>query len=470
MPDDASTPKPRRPRPSRAAAKPRTLGKTGRGNPYIWWRPGRVDADGVDRTGRWWIVHKGKQVRSTGCGHGKDAERQALEALDEYTATLAVVAPDASGPRKNRPACDVLVAEVLDRYLSAKKGRTDPVTGEVKGGVARHHELAQRVETLLEWWGERSLEDVDSVSCAAYVDSRVGSAWKAHARAGLDRDGNARADGAGPVRRGHSRPAKPRTVSEGGARRELEDLRAAVNLALTDGLTREVVKVTLPAKSEARDRWLTKPEAARLLLAAWRKRETQTVHRGERKGEQVKGRRVGKHLARHILVGLRTGTRSGPVCGASFIPEVGRPWMELRIEDGKRVALFHRKALGAAAKKNKRQPTVRMPDSLVAHLWRWHHVLGQRYVVEWNGKPVGSTKRAFANLVHELGLGDDVVRHSLRHTAVTWGMQEGVDIWELAGYVGMSVEMIERRYGHHASDHMEGARAALGGRGRKRAA
>ena len=468
MPDDA--PKPRRPRLSRAAAKPRTLGKTGRGNPYIWWRPGRVDADGVDRTGRWWIVHRGKQVRSTGCGHGKDAERQALEALDEYTASLAVVAPDASGPRKNRAACDVLVAEVLDRYLAAKKGRVDPKTGEVKGGVARHTELAQRVLTLLEWWGERTLEDVDSVSCAAYVDSRVGTAWKAHARAGLDRDGNARADGAGPVRRGHSRPAKARTVSEGGARRELEDLRAAINDAIEDGLTREMVKVTLPAKSEARDRWLTKSEAARLLLAAWRKREVQTVHRGERKGEQVKGRRVGRHLARNILVALRTGTRSGPICAASFIPEVGRPWMELRIEDGRRVALFHRKALGAAAKKNKRQPTVRMPDALVAHLWRWHHVLGQRYVVEWQGKPVGSTKRAFANLVYELGLGDDVVRHSLRHTAVTWGMQAGTDIWELAGYVGMSTEMIERRYGHHASDHLEGARAALGGRGRKRAA
>jgi hypothetical protein len=33
-----------------------------------------------------------------------------------------------------------------------------------------------------------------------------------------------------------------------------------------------------------------------------------------------------------------------------------------------------------------------MPDNLVNHLWRWHHVLGQQHVVEWNGKPVGSTK------------------------------------------------------------------------------
>lgn len=494
MQDDAPKPK-RRPRPSRAASKPRTLGKTGRGLPYLWWRPGRVDADGVDRTGRWWIVHRGKQVRSTGGGAGKDAERQALQALNDYTASLSVIAPDeAGGPRKNRPASEVLVAEVLDRYREAKKGRIDPSTGEVKGGVARHNELAQRIETLLEWWGVRTLDEVDSATCAAYVGARVGTPWKTHGRAGLTRAGELRATDGKPMRRGHSKPAKARVVTEGGARRELEDLRAAINAAIADGLTRDTVRVTLPQKGEERDRWLTKGEAARILAGAWRKVEVQTVHRGPRKGEQVVGRRVGKHLARYVLVALRTGTRSGPVCAASFIPEIGKPWMELRTEtvmvdrieritvDGveyerrhqvpieKRVALFHRKALGKSAKKNKRQPTVRMPDSLVHHLWRWHHVLGQRYVVEWNGQPVGSTKRSFANLCFDLGFGDDVVRHSLRHTAVTWGMQAGVDIWELAGYVGMTVEMIERRYGHHAPEHMEGARAALGGRGRKRAA
>ncbi len=111
-----------------------------------------------------------------------------------------------------------------------------------------------------------------------------------------------------------------------------------------------------------------------------------------------------------------------------------------------------------------------MPDNLVTHLWRWHHVLGQRHAVERNGKPVGSTKRSFANLCHDLGFGDVIVRHSLRHTAVTWEMQAGVDIRELVGYVGMTVEMIERRYGHHSSSHMEGARAALDGKREKRAA
>src|ERR1700724_4512022 len=35
-------------------------------------------------------------------------------------------------------------------------------------------------------------------------------------------------------------------------------------------------------------------------------------------------------------------------------------------------------------------------------------------------------------------LGEDVVRHSLRHTAATWQMQAGTDLWEAAGWLRMT--------------------------------
>ena len=57
-----------------------------------------------------------------------------------------------------------------------------------------------------------------------------------------------------------------------------------------------------------------------------------------------------------------------------------------------------------------------------------------------------------------------VTPHTLRHTAATWLMQNGVPMWEAAGFLGMSKEILEKTYGHHHPDHMKAA--ALGFRKR----
>jgi hypothetical protein len=41
-------------------------------------------------------------------------------------------------------------------------------------------------------------------------------------------------------------------------------------------------------------------------------------------------------------------------------------------------------------------------------------------------------------------------------------MQAGADRWQAAGYLGMSVEMLERVYGHHHSDHLQNAVLVMG--------
>jgi integrase len=96
----------------------------------------------------------------------------------------------------------------------------------------------------------------------------------------------------------------------------------------------------------------------------------------------------------------------------------------------------------------------------LAHLRRWKRY-GQRFAVEWNGLPVQSVDRAFANVVHAAGMEDDVTPHVLRHTAATWLMQARTDMWEAAGYLGMTIEMLSRRYGHHHPDHLAGAKQAF---------
>jgi hypothetical protein len=40
-------------------------------------------------------------------------------------------------------------------------------------------------------------------------------------------------------------------------------------------------------------------------------------------------------------------------------------------------------------------------------------------------------------------------------------MQRGVPIWQAAGYLGMSAEMIERTCGHHHPDYMRAAAQAI---------
>ena len=75
--------------------------------------------------------------------------------------------------------------------------------------------------------------------------------------------------------------------NSGGARRDLEDLRATIGHHASENLHRAIVNVWIPPKGAPRDRWLTRSEVARLLWACWRYRELQTRHRGPDKGLKI---------------------------------------------------------------------------------------------------------------------------------------------------------------------------------------
>ena len=87
--------------------------------------------------------------------------------------------------------------------------------------------------------------------------------------------------------------------------------------------------------------------------------------------------------------------------------------------------MFYRRAIGRRRTK-KRQPPVKLPPRLLAHLRRWERLgLARKAVVEWNGKPVASVRKGFAAAVRAAGLEADVTPYVLRHTCATWLMQEG---------------------------------------------
>jgi integrase len=170
-------------------------------------------------------------------------------------------------------------------------------------------------------------------------------------------------------------------------------------------------------------------------------------------------RRPLRHIARFILIGLYTGTRAGAIAAASPYAEPDRSHVDL--ERG----IFYRKQIGKRATK-KRQTPAPLPPRLLAHLRRRRdRKLIATCFVEFNGKPVASVKKGFKTAVGLARLPDNVTPHTLRHTAATWLMQRGVPIWEAAGFLGMSPEVLQDTYGHHDPDYLQGATAAIGQKG-----
>jgi integrase len=217
------------------------------------------------------------------------------------------------------------------------------------------------------------------------------------------------------------------------ARHELETLRAAVNYFHKEYGLDPVPAFTMPPKSRPRERWLTRDEAARLL---WGARRT-------------------PHLARFILIGLYTGTRSGAILGLSWLPSVSTGYVDLD------AGVMHRSG-SAERQSRKRKPPVAIPARLLAHMRRWKAMDGPlRSVVHWNDGRVESIKKAFRTARGNANLSADVTPHTLRHTAGTWLMQQGVEPWQAAGFLGMTVEMLERTYGHHSPHFQKQAADAV---------
>jgi hypothetical protein len=247
-----------------------------------------------------WVIRDGSYQKGTGCvAHDIVG---AEHALASYLAGKHV-----RGLRRgSRDPDQIPVADVLTIYL------TDIVPHH-----SRPKETKRRIKALDDFFGNKMLSYVTGETCRIYAAQRS---------------------------------------TDAAARRELEDLRAAINHHRREGLCNKVVDVVLPPERPPRERWLTRSEAARLIWSAWRYREVQNDRQTDRRPRQ--------HIARFILVALYTGTRASAVCGAALQTTVGRGWVDL--DRG----VFYRRAAGQRETK-KRQPPVPLPDQLLAHLRRW---------------------------------------------------------------------------------------------------
>jgi len=249
--------------------------------------------------------------------------------------------------------------------------------------------VARFIEYLIPFWAHRKVSEIKGETCRKFAETRT--------------------------------PAI--------ARRSLETLRAAVNYFHREYGLDPVPAFTMPTKAQARERWLTRGEAASLLRAT----------------------RSMPHVRRFCLIGLYTGTRSGAILRLSWLTSVSSGWIDL--EKG----ILYRSG-SAQLKTKKRQTPAKIPPRLLAHMKRWRKIDGNiRHVINWNGSSVQSVKKSFAHARERAGLDASVIPHTLRHSCATWLMQAGVSQWDAASFLGMTMEVLDRVYSHPSSPEFQRA-------------
>lgn len=226
------------------------------------------------------------------------------------------------------------------------------------------------------------------------------------------------------------------SVTGGTVRKELAYFLAMHKLAaddrfiLQDDVPR--VKRVLPAKPPPRDTWLTRPEAKALLAEASR--------------ERIKSRRDVKtacrygRLYRFLCLALGTAARRGALMNLT--------WFQVQFEQ-QRISLNP----PGRPQTSKKKPTVPIADWLYPLLVDFYgkRTSGNEYVLD---SPDPSLNRQLKECAKRCGITKNVTPHVLRHTWVVWALQDGANLWDVAGVLGDDVETVKNNYGHHCPDYL----------------
>ncbi len=216
----------------------------------------------------------------------------------------------------------------------------------------------------------------------------------------------------------YAKGRKPATV-----RKELETVRAGLNF-FKKGL-QSVFE--LPSQPPAKDRFLDKAEARRLLKAS----------------------RRFAHVRAFIALSLVTGARQTALLDLTWDRvDFKRRTITLALND-------------AQDEQRKKRATVPMTDRAYRYLRVLKAGSQSNYVIEWGGHRVRSVKKGFAAAATRAGL-SDITPHILRHTAASWMAEADVPMFDISRYLGHSdTRITERRYAKLSPSHLKRAAGAL---------
>jgi integrase len=370
-----------------------------------------------------WLIRDGPITRRTGCGAGDRAGAE--KALGEYLSTKFQPAVRESHLAR------ISVAEVLTAYGREHAPHT-------KGTSASN--AGYNIAALLPFWGQKTLADIRGNTCRAYVASRRRKEIR-------------RPDGSVEIR----------TLKDSTIRRELVTLSAAIgHWHREHGPLESVPVITFPDTTPSKADWLSRQQAAWLLAGAlgfYREFWCDVASRREHWRWRRDRGAVCRHAARFILLGFYTGTRHRAILETQWLPNTVGGWIDL--ERG----VMHRRGLDEGETK-KRRPPVRLGSRILAHLRRWKRIDERERQAVAASRPREDRHKpvyAFLHVVAYEGFPIDKLRkesvtpHILRHTRATLMMQNGVEIWQAAGFLGMSPKILEGVYGHHHPDFQKQA-------------
>lgn len=332
--------------------------------------------DGSER--QQFVIRDGTGYYRLGIGPGERGEAE--KALQKYLAEKH--APN----RSERNSAQILISDVLELYAN-----THAIHLSAPELVNLHE------QNLLSFWGTKFISDISGQACRDYCSFRT------------------------------SQFVRGKAISPATVRRELKTLSAAVGVWHKESPLTAKPVVVMPPQAPARERFLTRDEAARLL---WLARKMKYPH-----------------VARFILIGLYTGTRHRAILSLCWQEWQGGGWID--VDRG----VIYRRGWGER-ETSKKRPPARIPGRLLAHMRRWQKMdqaNSVEHVITWRGQPIEKMRRAFPAVVKSAAV-SDVTAHTLRHTCATWALNKGATIWDTAALLGTSPSMIERTYGHQSAD------------------
>jgi len=113
----------------------------------------------------------------------------------------------------------------------------------------------------------------------------------------------------------------------------------------------------------------------------------------------------------------------------------------------------------------KRSVQVPMTDRLRSLLLIAQEAAQTPFVIEWQGEPVKSVRKAYERAVRLAGV-SDAHRHDLRRTGASWAVQDGIGFGRVAALLGDSEEITRKHYAMFDPIYLKGVVDAIATGGR----